>query len=272
MAITQKAVNIAIASLRHAGSHNAIKEILANLASALYCQYFQIIPAPNNNIYSNHNILEFGNYPEELKKIYEKEESAILDPVRFYAISHIGAFKWRKIFLNIKTKSEREFIKNLRLLNIIDGISVPIHGPSGCMAILCFASSQIINLESDIEESLSFFAIILMQAISRIMEYKKSNSKNYDLTNREKEALKWAIEGKTNWEIGVLMGVSARTAQFHITNCQTKLGVSNRTQAAIKAVTNGIIKIDDYRPYETKSFNYNNMGNYYKLEFLNGVR
>jgi LuxR family transcriptional regulator of spore coat protein len=54
------------------------------------------------------------------------------------------------------------------------------------------------------------------------------------LTERELTCLSWAASGKTSWEVGVIMDLSERTINFHISNACKKLGVYGR-QAAITA-------------------------------------
>lgn len=61
------------------------------------------------------------------------------------------------------------------------------------------------------------------------------------MTLREKEVLRWTAEGKTAYEIGQILDVSERTVNFHINNVVTKLGASNKTQAAVKAATLGML-------------------------------
>ena len=51
------------------------------------------------------------------------------------------------------------------------------------------------------------------------------------LSARESECLHWATIGKTDCETATILGISARTVRFHITNAKTKLGVNTRIQA-----------------------------------------
>ena len=44
------------------------------------------------------------------------------------------------------------------------------------------------------------------------------------LTQREKTCLQWAAVGKTSWEMGVILGLTERTVNFHIHNACRKLG------------------------------------------------
>jgi len=56
------------------------------------------------------------------------------------------------------------------------------------------------------------------------------------LTRREAEVLAWLARGKTNAEIGKIASLSARTVEKHLEHIFQKLGVENRTAAAIRAL------------------------------------
>jgi DNA-binding NarL/FixJ family response regulator len=53
------------------------------------------------------------------------------------------------------------------------------------------------------------------------------------LTRREREALAWLAEGKTDPEIAQELRISKRTVSTHVRNLLRKLGVKNRVQAAV---------------------------------------
>ena len=55
------------------------------------------------------------------------------------------------------------------------------------------------------------------------------------LTVRESEVLCWVAQGKTNREVGLILGASARTVQKHLEHIFQKIGVESRTAAILKA-------------------------------------
>lgn len=59
---------------------------------------------------------------------------------------------------------------------------------------------------------------------------------NFGLTQRESEVLLWIARGKSNRDIGEILGLSPRTVNKHLEQVYTKLGVENRASAAIKAI------------------------------------
>jgi DNA-binding NarL/FixJ family response regulator len=68
----------------------------------------------------------------------------------------------------------------------------------------------------------------------------RSTSPAQPLTRRELEVVKLLVQGLTNKQIGDLLGVSASTIKTHVQSIIRKLGVSDRTQAAVWAVRNGM--------------------------------
>jgi two-component system, NarL family, response regulator LiaR len=62
-----------------------------------------------------------------------------------------------------------------------------------------------------------------------------------DLTTREFEVLTCLGEGMTNQEISEALYIGIKTVKTHVSNILSKLGVADRTQAAIYANRNGIL-------------------------------
>ncbi|MRW90023.1 response regulator [Duganella sp. FT80W] len=59
---------------------------------------------------------------------------------------------------------------------------------------------------------------------------------SFKLTQRESEVLNWVIKGKTNRDIGNILGTSPRTVNKHLEHVFIKLGVETRTSAASVAL------------------------------------
>lgn len=63
------------------------------------------------------------------------------------------------------------------------------------------------------------------------------------LTNREMELLRAIAKGMSNKDIADLMNISERTVKNHISHIFKKINVEDRTQAAVFAIKNDIIKV-----------------------------
>lgn len=56
-----------------------------------------------------------------------------------------------------------------------------------------------------------------------------------ELTDREREVLALVARGKANKQIGRALGISERTVKAHLTNIFARIGVADRTEAAVWA-------------------------------------
>lgn len=65
------------------------------------------------------------------------------------------------------------------------------------------------------------------------------------LTPRERQVVLLVAEGRTNQQIANRLGVTERTARTHVSNILGKLGLTSRTQAAMWAANNGLLKNSD---------------------------
>ena len=64
-----------------------------------------------------------------------------------------------------------------------------------------------------------------------------------DLTSREMEVLELIVRGQSNKEIGASLSIGEATVKSHINNILSKLGVSDRTQAATTALQRGLVHL-----------------------------
>ncbi|MGD6844354.1 response regulator [Bacillus infantis] len=70
----------------------------------------------------------------------------------------------------------------------------------------------------------------------------KEKKPHEELTERELEVLLCIGEGMTNQEISNQLFIGIKTVKTHVSNILSKLSVSDRTQAAVYANRNGLIK------------------------------
>jgi DNA-binding CsgD family transcriptional regulator len=57
-----------------------------------------------------------------------------------------------------------------------------------------------------------------------------------ELTSREAEVLFWISQGKSNRDIGIILGAKTGTICKHVEHIFSKLNVENRTSAAVMAL------------------------------------
>ena len=101
------------------------------------------------------------------------------------------------------------------------------------------AVRQVLNGESPLDPKL---AAQLIRRLAGQTPSKDEPARHGDnLTQRELEVLRLVAEGKTNHDIAQALFVSVGTVKVHVERIIDKLGVSDRTQAAVRAVELGYL-------------------------------
>ncbi len=82
--------------------------------------------------------------------------------------------------------------------------------------------------------------VLLHPDVARLLSTGDDRSAGVRLTAREREVLAELAHGRSNREIARVFAVSEKTVKSHVSAILSKLGVQDRTQAALHAVRNGM--------------------------------
>jgi DNA-binding NarL/FixJ family response regulator len=80
------------------------------------------------------------------------------------------------------------------------------------------------------------------RAAAELLADRATRPPTIDLTGREREVLALVIDGMANKQIARRLGISEKTVKGHLTNLFQRIGVADRTQAALWAERNKIFR------------------------------
>lgn len=83
--------------------------------------------------------------------------------------------------------------------------------------------------------------IVAQQALMRQTAAQSAPAAHMDLTERERDVLKLIAQGNSNKEIALALHLTEGTVKGYVSAILSKLGVADRTQAALYAVKNGLV-------------------------------
>lgn len=184
-----------------------------------------------------------SGFPHKWWEHYKKNNYFQADPTINHCLNNTTPLLWSKIRHNPQLPIEsRRFMRDAAGHGLKNGVSFPIHGSQGEGALMSLASgdsspafSQHIlqNLPT-----LQFLTNYYHEQARKIVSIEELPSlpETPVLSQREKECLLWAAEGKTAWETSQILDISERTVIFHLQNAARKMNVTNRQHAIARAV------------------------------------
>ncbi|MCB5187145.1 response regulator transcription factor [Methylobacillus caricis] len=119
------------------------------------------------------------------------------------------------------------------LLKWLAGLPLDSHADANPLVIVQ-GSGRLIFSAGDLNAEEQWIILLREESDAAQIEALMST---FGLTQRESEVLYWAIKGKTNRDIGDILGTSPRTVNKHMEHVFAKLGVETRTAAAALATS-----------------------------------
>ena len=148
------------------------------------------------------------NYPDDWVKHYFANRYQEIDPIVVHSPSMRRPFAWNRLHELVElTPVQRRFMMESAEAGLNDGLTVPLHGPFGNVAVVCAASS-IGNPEGEVHSGQ--FAAIAAQfhnAYSDLVLGLRPLTAP-QITERERECLLWSARGKSSWDIGQIISIS----------------------------------------------------------------
>jgi len=80
------------------------------------------------------------------------------------------------------------------------------------------------------------------KAASAVLRARAERKPAQELSEREREVLELVADGLSNQKIAARLGISEKTVKAHLTSVFRQLGVDDRTQAAVWARQNGLVR------------------------------
>ncbi|HEV6968494.1 helix-turn-helix transcriptional regulator [Roseateles sp.] len=125
------------------------------------------------------------------------------------------------------------------------GIAVKLHLPGNKHFLLGVDREEALPAPGaqlmQLVAGLQLLAAHAMTAADRLLGPHIEHKDLPKLTRRELDVLSWTSQGKTAWEVSVILGMSEKTVNFHLGNAMRKLGVSSKHQAVLKCVAAGLL-------------------------------
>lgn len=176
-----------------------------------------------------------STYPSAWLERYFSQDYLRIDPLVRDSARGFGPLVWSA---TARTDAP-EFWEEADSFGVRHGWALTTFGRGGVSSVLSLARSGSALTGADLdrhEARLVWLAQVSLGLLSAASVGGGATVSPEELTPREREVLRWTAAGKTADEIGMILGITTRTTNFHVMRCITKLDVANKTQAVAKAL------------------------------------
>jgi DNA-binding CsgD family transcriptional regulator len=197
--------------------------------------------------------LVFQNYPPEWVRYFSESGHYRIDPVFRYADERMVPFFWSDAdFRSSLTPAQRRILLDAEAYGIAHGYTVPIH-PPGMQMASCSVVPDLPVIDRGAYQAVFTMACFMFDAMLRsVQRIECSGPRAMQLSERERQCLELAAQGKDDWAIGSLLRISERTAHNHIERAKRRLGVCTRVQVIVHALSEGQLSFGDVIKAETR--------------------
>jgi LuxR family quorum-sensing system transcriptional regulator CciR len=234
----------AIDSLRACATIEELSALLGALARQLGFAYHALVHhadlarPPQRFIF-------LQNYPAAWVDTYAREGLHRIDPAQRVAGHRPGSFAWSDIpRLTPLTNKESRMMEHARAAGLGEGFTVPLHAPGQRAASCSFATET--------GRGLPLGAILAAELVAHVafgvlfdLLHTERPALSPRLTARQEECVALMAQGKTDWEIGTILGLSEGVVSNYLKAARRRFGVASRTQLAVAAVSHGLVGLDE---------------------------
>ena len=212
-----------------------LADLLAGVTRELGFRYFALTHHVDIRRHPDRAI-RLLNYPAEWVEYYDAHSLGVSDPV--HRASHVTTlgFPWSKIPRLISlTQYDHEILERGGKNGIGDGFTVPAHVPGESHGSCSFANPAGEPLPEELLLTAQLVGHYAFDAARRLWRVRPVEQSSL-LTDRQREILVWVAQGKTDWEIAQILGISQDTVTDHLKHARDRYGGGKRTSLVAKAL------------------------------------
>ena len=227
-----------IKAIQSAPTLLALVEIVEKYVKAIGFEYFSYGYKAHTPIASPKLEL-INNYPNTWSEQYQKESYFKQDPVIFHSLKSTTPLVWTEDTFTQSAKLKEDAASN----GIEYGWSQSTRSSTGLsMLALVRPSTPLSNTEILTKTpNLMWFTQTFNDSLEKFITQSSLVMPEAILTNRETEVIRWTADGKTCYEISMILGISERTVNFHLKNVMIKLNAHNKISATVKAIALSLV-------------------------------
>lgn len=227
------------------GSYPDLQQMMQEVTPRLGFDFFALTHYVSDPLAAN--VVDLSSFPERWSTTARARGYWRDSPIAAACRRSLSGFAWSEIDKRIALSTrQREILRAARQRGVGDGFTVPANIPAAVSGSISFAMEGDRPLPRDLLHAAQYIACFAYEAGLRI------SAKGHfpiapppNLSTRQVDCVLLVARGKSDWEIGKILGISKETAHKHIQNAMRRLSVNSRTQLVVRALFDSHVTFRD---------------------------
>lgn len=193
--------------------------------------------------------VEMVEYPTAWKERVRSRGYFSEDPVLAACQNSAAAFRWSEVGKIIPlTSRQTEILSSAGAYGLGEGFTVPVSVPGEFLGSCSFGMAAGRELPEDVLPGAQYVGCFAFEAARRVRRRAgtlPAAGERPKLSQRQFDCLVLAAQGKSDWDIGQLLGISHQTVHQHVEEAKRRYGVASRTQLVVRALFDNQITFAD---------------------------
>ena len=198
---------------------------------------------------SSPSVIHIQNYPSVWAERFIHDRLFLDDPILQATLRTNVGFAWDEVSsLITMTNRQRNILDRARAEGLGGGFTVPANVPGEAHGSCSFATSVARSLPRHNLLTAQLIGIFVFQAARRLsLAQSPQPTEPVKLTPRQCECLIFVARGKTDWEIGQILGLQEDSVTKIVNAARERYDVANRTELVTAALFDGQISFTEIR-------------------------
>ncbi len=195
--------------------------------------------------------VQYVDYPEAFQAVSAERNYFAEDPVLAACQASAAAFLWSDLpRLIVLSDRQREILETAVNCGLGDGFTIPVNVPGEMPGSCSFAVRTGRALPTEVLPATQYMGCFAFEAARRVRSLEllrgaREAAARPRLTERQLDCLVLAAQGKSDWAIAQLLGISGETVHQHIETAKRRYGVASRMQLVVLALYDNVITFAD---------------------------
>lgn len=225
----------------------ALQRLIEDAARELGFAFFALLHHASLEL-PGRGLVRIDTYPEGWADELVGEQLVGSDPVHHACRRTNIGFAWEQLpHFTPVGNAEREVLARARRFGIGDGFTVPINIPGEPPGSCTFAVRCGTDLPRERLLNAEQLGAHAFHAARRLAGFPMRGACPR-LSRRERQCLRLLAAGKTDWEIGTILGVSPETVRQYLKHARAAYGVASRAQLVACGLRDALVRFEDAIP------------------------